>query len=392
MNSAVEQIFKKNIALFISTLHGGGAERVVSRLSKALSDSYNVFVFLIDARNQQYKCGENSTVVNLGGDSGNFRLREIKTIANINKAIRKYNIDTCISFLSGANMINSYFVKGCRKMVSVRCYIHKDTAKEYSHDGFDALEVRAYKGFCNKSDVAIAITRKMAESLVETYNLPVEKVKVIENLYDIDEIKDSISEGILPEDENIKDFMGRHKVTVSVGRLTLQKDYITQLEAFAKVVEKIPEAGLLILGEGDLKTEIEDKIEQLGLRNNVLLAGRKSNPFPYIAASELYISTSHVEGFPNGLVEAMACHVAPIHTNCLTGPEEILADGSGILLPNLVGLGEAERLEAIDEIARIWIDILNDDERRAALADKAFERAKDFSYEKIAEKWVEVIG
>ena len=383
---------KKNIALFISSLHGGGAERVVSRLTKVLAGDYNVYVFLIDANNQQYECDKNCTIVDLGKGGKSFRTKELKTITKINKAIKEYEIDTCISFLSGANMINSFFVKGCRKLVSVRVYIHKDALNESTHVGFDKYEVQAYRVFCRKCDKSVAITNKMAEALKEVYGLADDKVCVIENPYDIDEIKVDIEAGFSASDADLRRFFEKYKTTIAIGRLSKQKDYFSQIKAFKKVADKVDNAGLVILGEGEQKDELQRFIDELQLSERVILAGRKSNPFPYIAASELYISTSHVEGFPNGLVEAMACHVAPLHTNCLTGPEEILIDGSGILLPDLAGKTGEVLERAIEEIADVWIDILNDDKKRNDIAQKAYNRAKDYSYDNIAKKWKELIG
>ena len=111
----------KRIALFIGTLTGGGAERVVSRLTHILSKEYDVWVFLIDGRNQAYKCS--CPVVDIGGKTGSFRKRAINSCLNLRKYIKEYKIDSVISFLPAANVCNILFAWNAKRIISIRsCY------------------------------------------------------------------------------------------------------------------------------------------------------------------------------------------------------------------------------------------------------------------------------
>ncbi len=122
-------------------------------------------------------------------------------------------------------------------------------------------------------------------------------------------------------------------VVLGVGRLTAQKDFDSLLRAFAKLRQK-RQARLMILGEGELRSKFEALIEALGLSADVALPGFQSNPLAYMRRASLFVLSSRFEGFGNVLVEAMACGTPVVSTDCPSGPAEILEDGKwGRLVP-----------------------------------------------------------
>jgi glycosyltransferase involved in cell wall biosynthesis len=102
---------------------------------------------------------------------------------------------------------------------------------------------------------------------------------------------------------------------------------------------------LIILGEGSERRHLEELVEQLGLREQVLLPGHRSNPFAYMRRAALFVLTSRFEGSPNVLIEALAVGVPVVATDCHSGPREILEHGTyGPLVP----VGDAKQMaEAI---------------------------------------------
>ena len=122
-------------------------------------------------------------------------------------------------------------------------------------------------------------------------------------------------------------------VIVGVGRLTRQKDFPTLLRAFARLRKRRP-CRLLILGEGSVRSGLEQLITHLGVGADVDLPGFQSAPYPFMRAASLFVLSSAWEGSPNVLTEAMALGTPVVATDCPSGPSEILAGGRfGPLVP-----------------------------------------------------------
>ena len=131
---------------------------------------------------------------------------------------------------------------------------------------------------------------------------------------------------------------------VAIGRLTPQKDMATLLEAMALVSSR-HKVRLLILGDGPLRTALEQQRKRLGLDEVVQFVGFAPHPAAYLARARLFVLSSRWEGSPNALTEALALGCPVVATDCPHGPRELLQDGS---LGRLVPMGEARALaEAI---------------------------------------------
>jgi glycosyltransferase involved in cell wall biosynthesis len=119
---------------------------------------------------------------------------------------------------------------------------------------------------------------------------------------------------------------GGDPVILGAGRLTVQKDFVTLLRAFARVNAVRP-ARLIILGDGRVRGELESLAAQLGVRERLLLPGFDPNPYAWMARASLFVLSSAWEGSPNVLTEALALGVPAVATDCPSGPREILDGG-----------------------------------------------------------------
>ncbi len=122
-------------------------------------------------------------------------------------------------------------------------------------------------------------------------------------------------------------------VLVAAGRLAPWKGFADLICAM-KELSKKRHTRLLILGDGPLRLELEALVVKLGLTDVVSLQGYVENPLKFFSRADVFVLSSHVEGLPNVLVEAMMCGCTPVSTDCPTGPREVLQDGKyGYLVP-----------------------------------------------------------
>ena len=98
-----------------------------------------------------------------------------------------------------------------------------------------------------------------------------------------------------------------------------------------EVKKSVKDAGLIFIGHrGEMEKEIKEMSNLSGFKEDILFLGYQENPFKYISKCDLYVCSSLYEGFPNSLVEAMACGTAVLSTDCKTGPREILSSSNHI--------------------------------------------------------------
>lgn len=388
---------KRNVAMLINSLEAGGAERVISRISKPLAKFYNIYIMLLDIENIKYDC--TGKICNVGGKYKNYYRKVIHSIFCINKIVKEERIDCIISFLDMPNLINALGIHGCRRIINLRCFYSRWVYKSF----VGKLKLEMCRCFFRKADGVILVAKALEEYSIKYLKLNKEKVRVIENAYDVEEI---ITKADTSIEREVEDFIATHKTAIAMGRLDEQKGYVYLLKCFAKVCEREAEAGLIILGEGPLYNELNALVMELKIEENVLFLGIRKNPFPYISKSLIYVSASLYEGFPNALVEAMACGIPAIHTDCLTGPREILMEvyedkfikeieyaEYGILVPDFSRM-EKHGLK-IDKgmaiYADAWTKLLRDREMQKKYGIKARERAMRYSMEGCIEKYCEAI-
>ncbi len=178
-----------------------------------------------------------------------------------------------------------------------------------------------------KAERVVGISKIVVRETSKMSGIPQADIKIIYNPVIPEDFTERLSEKI---DHSWFEQRGR-KIVIAAGRFSPEKGFGPLLEAFAKVCEK-EKAGLIILGDGKQRAELENMIGQLNLSDSVSLPGFQNNIFPWLQRADLFVLPSFSESFGNVLVEALACGT-PVASSDLPGPSEILADGEyGLLL------------------------------------------------------------
>lgn len=379
----------KNVLFFTHSLSGGGAEKTVRRISKYLnSHEYGIKAYVCVVYDDPVYHGDvdNLIVMEHKSDQNDSRItkglnvlrqiREMKTIK------RKYQIDTCVSFLPGADIINVLSGIGERQIVSVR---NKESL--FTHNIFKKIYVKTAYMRCDK---IVAVTEVVRQDCIDFFGVPQDKVVTIHNA-----ISDMNNDPKLLD--LVSQFIDGHKIIVNVGRLTEQKGQDHLLRAFAIVHKAHSEYRLLILGDGERKRDLEELASELGIEEAVMFAGSVINPAAYLKKSDIFVLSSNVEGMPNVLLEAMQCGLPCVSTEC--GAREILApdidagyettviDTSeyGILVP-VCRTDKDEKM-----LAEGILKLITDTELAQIYREKASECVSRFKLESIIQKWIEVL-
>lgn len=396
---------KKKIGLLIDTMNSGGAQRVVSHLSDILGERYDVHVILFTNKYTEYQCGGIMHYLNVSSHSSSLFAKVVLLYQRVNKLrsmIQKEKIECVISFLDSPNFVNLLSnVKGCRKVISIRNY----SGLENKQGALGRIVDFAKKLIYRKADCVVTVSKLIEQDFCRHYNIPKNKIVTIYNPYNFDDI---LSKGSMPLTDAERTFYDGHFVFANVGRIMYQKGIWHLVKAFKAVHDQHPEARLVLVGEDFTDGKLKRLIDQLGLRDVVLMTGRTRNPYQYMKNARCYVLSSLFEGFPNAMVEAMVCGCPIIAADCKSGPREILyaeADlgetasevtfaDYGILIPELEteeNWDADERTAGERHLAKAMSYIIDDETYAREASEKVKARSLEFGYDVCEKRFRNVI-
>lgn len=359
---------------FLPRLGGGGAESHTVRVINALDSA----------------CLHSSVAVARGGGEYESRLRaaEVHRLTDVpergsstlslwraglplRRLVERERPDVVCSVMGHANALTLWALREVQHPARVVLCVQNNPRRAYG--GWSPLHAwvrHAMRTQYSRADAVIALSRGVAQVLEQIAPAIAGRIEVIPNAA-VDPALLSARGAACPRARP------QGKLLVACGRLNEQKGYPVLLRALARLQRYEP-AYLWILGQGPLQASLERLARKLGVHERVWFAGFLPDPYPFIAAADAFVLSSLYEGFGNVLVEAMACGVPVVSSDCPYGPAEIIEhDSTGLLTP----VGDAAALAAA--LHRVLSDGALADRLRVAGA----QRAQAFSDQVVAARY-----
>jgi glycosyltransferase involved in cell wall biosynthesis len=309
------------LMLVIPHLDAGGAEKLMLTLCDHLGTSTFRLMLVVLNKTGAFARYQNPDVeiIDLGCT------RVLASFPKLVRLLREKQPDVVFSALSHLNIVMALV-----RFFSVRKI--KFIAREAS---LPSLQNRNEKTgvlldfgirlLYNRFDAIVCQSKQMGDDLIVHYGVRPGKIVIIHNPVDLERI-DRMAKEPAPAA-----YHGSGKRLIAVGRLSREKGYDRLLRILSLISGG--EWECLIAGDGPERQNLEALKAELGLGERLRFLGTLENPFPCIAAADIFLLTSHYEGFPNAVLEALACGVPVFALRCPGGIAEIILDGqNGFLL------------------------------------------------------------
>jgi len=315
----------RNISLFVHSLSGGGAERVTANLASyfARKDHNVTLVTVSEGEGILYSVDPRVQVYCLSMDQASNSVysavfANLSRVLKLRKILKSVNTDIVISMMTDANIVAALACVGSR----MTCVGSERNYPGKRNVGSVWQNLRKYVYYF--TDVIVVQT--MSADVWIRENTFARNIIVIPNSIKLP----------LPTIEPIQnaDLLGDSKVILAVGRLVQQKQFNHLIDIFNGLASQYPDWILVIVGEGKLRLELEERVRQINLADRILLPGRVGNLSDWYRKADIFALTSSYEGFPNVLLEAMSHNVCSVSYDCDAGPSDIIDDGvTGRLVP-----------------------------------------------------------
>lgn len=358
------------IALVIDSLRSGGAEKVASTLVNHWTESGNqsTLVTLASADTDFYGIDVRVNRIALGLNRSSRNWREFvrnnsQRIRMLRGVVRSLEFDVLVSFVDKTNVMVLLATLG----LGVPVVVSERTDPRKHQIG----KVARYLRFLLYPRARAVVVQTAGVAEWARHIVGSEAVHVIPN-----PVAEQFSSTWNPNRRE-----SGHNV-VAMGRMGPEKGFDLLLRAFARCAERHPEWSLRVVGDGTERERLRTLAYDLGIERKVRLCPVTKEPEKALRESDIFVLPSRYEGFPNVLLEAMACGLPVISFDCPSGPREIIRDGiDGILVP-------AEDIEAL---ASAIERLMETEEERRRLAARAIEVRERFEISRVLGMWMSVL-
>ena len=346
----------KKITFFADSLGNGGAQRVISILTRYYAEAripVEIVLYYDSVPFFDIHPDVRITYVQRETQSKNL----LKNIAWLRRYVTK-NTDLVVSFLAQFNMIALAATIGTKIPVIVA------DRNDPRHMPKQAPVRIARNWLYHLADVVVVQTKQNKDYFSKRLQ---KKCRIIYNPVDLQDKK-----GMALRTE-------KKRRIVSAARLMKQKNQLMLLESFAQIKKDFPDYTLTIYGEGPFRDTLETRIKELNLVDSVFLPGKVQNVFDCIADADLFVLSSDFEGMPNALIEAM-CLGLPVISTKVSGATDLIEHGHNGLLSEV---GDTKQL------TECMCRMLKDPELRLRCAGNALEINERLQVDGIVRQWLE---
>ena len=304
-----------HLVLVISSLQSGGAERVVATMANALSDKMQVTICTLSKQPSFYHISSKVNVVELdlfrqpssllGAVKSN-----IQRIKDIRRTMKQLQPSILVSFMLETNVLVQFASLGLKLPVII-CE-HTDPRYIQHKAGWRLLRRLTYRS----ADRVVVLNDYMQKWFARF--VTEQKVIVIPNPIHLE------------FDEKFRIPIVSPYI-LAAGRLVATKRFNKLIELFSKIATDYPQWQLVIAGDGELKTALQQQINNLGLQEQVHLIGNSQNLHDWMQQASIFVSTSELEAFPMVICEAMLCETPVVISAYNDGAYKLVDESAGIV-------------------------------------------------------------
>ena len=357
------------LTLIISSLGPGGAERVLSLLANRWGETGHEVTLITLAGPEvepHFPLHESVELTRLGvmAESHGFfsaALANLTRIRALRRAVADSDPDAVLSFQDTTNVLT---LLACANLhVPVIVSDRVDPSRHPMGRIWSFLKGRTYPRAAKIVVQTEAVSRQLPREQKE-------RATVIPN-------------PVLPPRTSDPATPDPRPLLAAAGRLTAQKGFDVLLRAFALLQDEFPDWTLSVFGEGEDRAGLEDLAQELNISERVSLPGKVDNLPAQLKSADIFVLSSRYEGFPNVLLEAMACGLPCVATDCPSGPAEIITHGRDGLLVSP---------QSPDALAAALGELMRDRARRKELGANAVRVLDAYSMDRIGPLWDKALG
>jgi len=320
------------ILTFAKSLQGGGVERAMLRMVRGWVEAGQRATMVLGSTD-----GPLASEIPVGVELIDLQTSHLRVIAALPGIVRRVAPDVVFCpgnhYSIGAALLKARLGRDCPPIVAkVSNRLDRDDQRFPVRQGYRAW-LRAHPGFI---DHLVAMTPAMAEETVAMTGVGADRVSVIPNPPTLEPV------GAPTPPLTGSDYL------IGIGRLSPQKRWDRAIAALARIEHR--DAKLMILGEGEIRGELEQQVAALGLGDRVRLPGYSTNPKPALAQARALVLTSDFEGVPGVLQEALAVGTPVVATDSSVAIREIVAS------PALGSVVPTDDPEALITAFDHWLD------------------------------------
>jgi N-acetylgalactosamine-N,N'-diacetylbacillosaminyl-diphospho-undecaprenol 4-alpha-N-acetylgalactosaminyltransferase len=358
---------KIKIALIGYRLSLGGAERVMAILSQFFEkkgiEIHNIIV--VDEVSYPYS----GKLVNLGKmkNTSNGPINKWNRFLFLKKYLDEHEFDFIIDFRFRIKSIQELLIAKWLYKTKTIFTVHSYLIDHYMPNS--SILSRYMYGNCYK---IISITALSKERIERKHHL--KNVVTIYNPIDIDAIREKSREQVLLAFEYI----------IGVGQMeTNIKQFDKLIDAYSKSLLPNKNIHLILLGDGDLKNNLEKLAVTKKVADKIHFLGFQDNPFNYLKNAKFFVLSSLNEGLPNVILESLACETPVVAFDCLSGPSEMIVHKkNGLLVEN-------QNIKGLTDAMNLFVE---DQNLYQHCKQNALQSVQSFSIETIGQQWLDLMG